>query len=624
MAYWASKPALRGGLFLLGLAALVSAVWLLFGAALPGIVHFDDKGNLSGLSSIETLDAAWHWALEGIAGPGGRPLALASFALQYYQWPNPAPLLAWNIAIHAVNALLVLWLSVLVLQRMGAGQGRPLAAGFLVAAIWAVLPLLNTSVLFIVQRMTLLSATFVLVGLVAYLKLRASADAPWLRQAGALLVLAVCGVLALLAKESGALIVVYALVLELLLSRQTPQRKLTLAAWALIFANLLLLATLLRYARWGEATELQRGYTMLDRLGSQGLLLLVYLKGLFLPVAADLNPFRFEYFLRDQANVRWGIAIWLVLMLLPVFAWMRRWHLLALVLAWFFFGHLMESSWLGLEPYFAHRNYLPALSLVFALVCWVFSRTGNAKLWRTGLVMYTAALASVTWMNTSLWSNRVLAAEIWAMQEPTSIRAALNLGYELERTQGIGMAQHYLDRFMLEQTDSVGLRLQSLISACSMDPETDHSQLVDNVKHAIQTLPYEGWATDLVEKLLETTRIHACAGVSMDQVAEIASAFLGRPVYQFSRPTVHNLLSVLGVIAAQRGHSIEAMNFFMRALEHSMSYGIAGFHLALSQQQGDVASIKALQALMKSADVPKGTSTAEWQELRSRVDAAAQ
>ena len=624
MAYWASKPALRGGLFLLGLAALVATVWLLFGAALPGIVHFDDKGNLSGLSSIHTFDAAWHWALEGIAGPGGRPLALVSFALQYYQWPDPAPLLAWNIAIHAVNVLLVLWLSVLVLHRISEGSGRQLAIGFLVATIWAVLPLLNTSVLFIVQRMTLLSASFVLVGLVAYLKLRASTDVPWLRQSIALLVLAVCGVLAVLAKESGALIVVYALVLELLLSRQTPQRKLALAAWALIFANLLLLVALLRYASWGEATELQRGYVMLDRLGSQGLMLLVYLKGLFFPVAADLNPFRFEYFLRDQANVRWGIIIWFVLMSLPVFAWVRRWYLLALVLAWFFFGHLMESSWLGLEPYFAHRNYLPALGLVFALVFWVFSRIGSTKLWRTGLVVYAVVLASVTWMNTSLWGNRVLAAEIWAIQEPKSTRAALNLGYELERTQGIGIAQHYLDRFMHEQTDSVGLRLQSLISACSMDPETDHAQLVDDVKQAIQTLPYEGWATDLVEKLLDITRIHTCTGVSMDQVAEITLTFLSRPAYQFSRPTVHNLLSALGVIAAQREHPIEAMNFFIKALEHSMSYGIAGFYLALAQQQGDVASIRALQALMKNADVPKGTSAAEWQELRSRVDAAAQ
>ena len=624
MADWASKPALRGGLFLLSLAALVAAVGLLFAAALPGIVHFDDKGNLSGLSSIETLGAAWRWALEGIAGPGGRPLALASFALQYYQWPNPAPLLAWNIAIHTINALLVLWLSVLVLQRMGVGQCRALAAGFWVATLWAVLPLLNTSVLFIVQRMTLLSATFVLVGLVAYLKLRASVNAPWWHQAGALLVLAVCGVLALLAKESGALIVVYALVLELLLSRHTPQRKLPLAAWALAGANLLLLAALLRYAHWGEATEMQRGYAMPDRLGSQGLMLLVYLKGLFLPVAADLNPFRFEYFLRDQANVRWGIAIWLALMLLPVFAWLRRWYVLALVLAWFFFGHVMESSWLGLEPYFAHRNYLPALGLVFALVCWVLSKKSNARLWRTGLALYTAVLASVTWMNTSLWGNRALAAEIWAIQEPKSIRAALNLGYELERTQGLGVAQHYLDRVMHEHRDSVGLRLQSLISACTLEPDTDHSPLVDNVKHSIQTLPYEGWATDLVKDLLDITQKNTCRGVSLEQVAEIASAFLDKPVYRFSRPTVHNLLLALGTITMQRGHRTEAMDFFMQALEHSMSYAIAGVYLALAQQQGDVVSIRALQALMKNAAVPKGTSAAEWQELRSRVDEAAQ
>lgn len=620
MADWVSKPALRGGLFLLSLAALVAAVGLLFGAALPGIVHFDDKGNLSGLSSIETLDAAWQWALEGIAGPGGRPLALASFALQYYQWPNPAPLLAWNIAIHAINALLVLWLSVLVLLRMGAGQGRALVAGFWVATIWAVLPLLNTSVLFIVQRMTLLSATFVLAGLVAYLQLRTDQNVSWLRQAYALLVLSVCGALAFLAKESGALIVVYALVLELLISKSDQQRKMTLAAWFLIFINLLLLIALLRYAHWSDAAKLQRGYMMQDRLGSQGLMLLVYLKGLFVPVAADLNPFRFEHFLRDGANVRWGVGLWLVLMCSPVLLWLRRWHLLALALAWFFFGHLMESSWLRLEPYFAHRNYLPALGLIFALVYWVICRTGNAKLWCAGLVLYTAVLASVTWINTSLWGNRALAAEIWAMQEPQSVRAALNLGYELERTQGLGVAQHYLDRFVHEQKDSIGLRLQSLVSACRIAPDVDHSELVNNAKHAIQTLPYEGWATDLVEKLLDAVLVQGCTGVSTEQVAAIASAFLDHPAYQFSDPIVHNLLSVLGIISAQSGNPEAALDFFRKALEHSMSYGVASFYLALAQQQGDVASIKVLKNLMDSAEVPNGISDSEWKELLSRIN----
>ncbi len=55
-----------------------------------------------------------------------------------------------------------------------------------------------------------------------------------------------------------------------------------------------------------------------------------------------------------------------------------------------------------------------------------------------------------------------------------------------------------------------------------------------------------------------------------------------------------------------------------------MSHGIAEFYLALAQQQGDVTSVRALQVLMKHAAVPKGTSAAKWQELRSRVDEAAQ
>lgn len=619
------KPASAGGLLIFhvaGLAGLIAGVWILFATALPGILQFDDKANLSGLARIRDWESGWRWIRDGNAGPTGRPLSLATFALQYAAWPDPAPLLRWNIALHLLNALLVLWLSMLVGCRLWWQQGQQFTIGLMVALTWAVLPFLNTSVLFIVQRMTLLSATFTLAGLIAYLKLRGPADASWLRQTAALLALGACGMLALLAKESGALIVVYVLVLELLVLESGGRRRLSPSALLLIIANAVLLLALLRYARWEENTQLTRGYDMPDRLGSQGLMLLVYLKGLFLPLGSDLNPFRFDQLLRSGGGMRWGIAVWLLLMAAPVFVWLRGWRLAALALGWFFYGHIMESGWLSLEPYFAHRNYLPAIGLVFAICAGVFSLRNSTWLWRGAYVLYVVALALVTWMNTSLWGNRMLAAEIWAREEPQSIRAALNLGYELERTQGLGAAQQYLDRFIEQGRDSTGLRLQSLVSACTLDPETDHSKLVHSTTHAIQTLPYEGWATDQMEKLLEKVQSHRCTGVRLDQVAQIAHAFLGRAAYQSSKPVVHNLLSVLGFIALDQGHPREALDFFMQALEKSMSYSIAGLCLHLARSQDDVETIRNLQSLAAKSAAPRGVTPKEWQALRGRIAAA--
>lgn len=623
MSSTASKPACKGGFFLACFAttiALVACIWLIFQPALPGIVHFDDLGNLTGLSTITDPASAWRWTQEGRAGPFGRPLALATFALQYYEWPRPEAFLLWNIALHIINALLVLWLAVLVAQRSGESATRQLAIGFCVALTWAVLPFLNTSVLFIVQRMALLSSTFVLAGLIAYLKCRSALRASWLSQMTGILALAGFGVLALLAKESGALIVIYALVLELSLLAIARERRPTLSLSLLFLSSLLLIAGLTPHAIWHACAELTRGFDLPQRLGSQGVLLPGYLKSLFLPRASDLNPFRFEFLLRDTPNLQWGIAIWLLLMASPPLAWWRGWKMAALALAWFFYGHVMESGWVNLEPYFAHRNYLPSVGLVFALVYALFAIRNGAKLWRGLLAAYMLLLMVLTWMNTSLWGNRMLAAEVWAMEQPRSVRAALNLAYGLERTDGVGVAQQYLDRFVLEGRDSVGLRLQGLVTACTLDPATDHSDKLRSVKHAIDTLPYEGWATDILEKLMDTVRKQNCMGVSTDQVAEIAASFLAQPAYQCSRPTVHNMLWLIGLVAMENGDRQRAMDFYLRGLKESPTYSMAAYYLDLAIQQENRAAIGELQVVLKNATVPRGVTNDEWRKLLGRVD----
>ncbi len=563
--------------------------------------------------------SAWRWVREGYAGPFGRPLALASFALQFYEWPHPEAFLRWNIALHVINALLVFWLTVLVARRMGETAKRQVTIGFCVAFTWAALPLLNSSVLFIVQRMALLASTFVLAGLVAYMKCRGALRASSLRQLAALGVLGSFGVLALLAKESGALIVIYALILELGLLVIAKERRPTLAAVALLLATIGLIAGLTPHALWHACTELTRGFDVVQRLGSQGALLPVYLKGLFLPRAADLNPFRFEFLLSDMPNLQWGIAVWVVLMVSPLVAWWRGWRLAALALAWFFLGHIMESGWVNLEPYFAHRNYQPALGLVFALVYGAFAIREGAKLWFGVLVAYMILLAGSTWMNTSLWGNRSLAGEIWSMEQPRSVRAILNLAYDVERTQGAGQAQVLLDRFVAEERDSVGLRLQGLITACTLEPGTDHSEKLRAVKKSIATLPYEGWTPDLVEKLMEAVRKQDCKGVPTDEVAELASAFLNRPAYQCNRAIVHNMLWVIGLVAMEHGDTQTAMGFYLKGLQESPTYAMASFYLDMATQEGDKAAIEELGTLLKKAPAPRGVTQAEWQELRARV-----
>ena len=382
--------------------------------ALPGIVHFDDRANLSALSSISNIDSALEWMQSGIAGPLGRPFSLATFALQYYNWPDSRAFLVWNIAIHCINALLGFWLFLLIGKRLGWRFSRNIQVAWLAALLWASMPFLNSSVLFLVQRMSLLSTTWILIGLISYLKIRGDAQAPGYRQWGALATMGFAGILSMLSKESGAMIVIYTLILEIAILHLAKIRRTSQAFWALTLACVILLAMLSGHAEWTYCTEITRGFDVWQRLGSQGIMLLVYIKGLFLPTLAELNPFRFhsDGIFRE---IQWlGITTWFGLMATPGLLWLFGQRTAALVAAWFFFGHVMESGWVALEPYFAHRNYVPAIIPAFALVSWTFNQVNNSRIKRSGLILYIALATILKWMNASLWGDRELAGEIWA------------------------------------------------------------------------------------------------------------------------------------------------------------------------------------------------------------------
>ena len=159
---------------LIGFGAVLAFAWFCYQPAISGAFQLDDYVNLGGLAEVEDTASAIEFMFSGIAGPTGRPLALASFALQAEQWTQgPSAFLRVNILIHLVNAaLLAAFLYQLSIQRAVARYEAALVATA-AASLWVLMPLLVTASLLIVQRMTTLSAMFMLLGLNGYLYSRA-------------------------------------------------------------------------------------------------------------------------------------------------------------------------------------------------------------------------------------------------------------------------------------------------------------------------------------------------------------------------------------------------------------------------------------------------------------------
>ena len=162
---------------LLALLALFSGYALLVWPALSGPFIFDDFPNLQNIAILNngiSFERIREYLAAFIGSPG-RPLAALSFLLNATQWPtDPYSFKVTNLLIHLINGgllygLLRQW------QRAAPMLPQHQAWPLLVVAIWLFHPLQLSAQMLVVQRMTLLSASFSLIGLWAYTALLARA-----------------------------------------------------------------------------------------------------------------------------------------------------------------------------------------------------------------------------------------------------------------------------------------------------------------------------------------------------------------------------------------------------------------------------------------------------------------
>jgi len=108
-----------------------------------------------------------------------------------------------------------------------------------------------------------------------------------------------------------------------------------------------------------------------------------------------------------------------------------RQPLVSLGILWFFTGHLMESTFIGLELVHEHRNYLADYGIILAITALV----AQLPLRRLGTVIRIATPAVflilfsyTTWVRATQWSDVVSQAVYEARHHPQSYRAVFAAG----------------------------------------------------------------------------------------------------------------------------------------------------------------------------------------------------
>ncbi|MBF0172220.1 MAG: hypothetical protein HQL83_02115 [Magnetococcales bacterium] len=575
-------------LFLLCMVATGALLW----PGLPGSFLLDDNANLGGLSAIKKDPSIYSWAsflVEGRSGPGGRSLSLLTFALQYASWPEfPIDFKLFNLLLHLFNGLLAFGLITILGRLSGWSEFWSRGLALLAPAIWMLHPIQVSSVFYVVQRMTLLSGTFVLVGILVYLKGRewmlAEGEHATSRQNRGLFLcggaIVVGGLLAALAKENGALLPLFILVVETTLLRHRPWPE-RFKGWRMAgLHGPWILMCLYLAATWNHLAGhyASRPYSVGERLLTEGRIVTEYLRQILLPQINRLGLFHDDYpishGLTQPVSTLWSLLF--LLSLAGAALWLRRtqgW--ISFGILWFFTGHLLESTFLPLELYFEHRNYLPLLGITFIIAGGLLQVYRHAQTMRARILtlllggVIVVPLGLLSREESMLWGQPFRQALVWAEENPESMRALLNWGNVLYAVDLVDTAQELLDHYSVLHPEDPSAQLVKLKVLCD---HPDKPIVVDDTfirEVSRKQVGNKATIMGILEFTLSAFEQKRCPSIPPERYLELLLGFLDNP--SFGGPITKSSLHLLtGRVYAILGNLNAAMEQFDRSQEYDL------------------------------------------------------
>lgn len=584
------KQSFWRSLLCIGAIVFATAVFL---PGKSGPFIFDDYSNLLDNSYVkvtaldtETLSQA-AYSLE--AGPFRRPVAMVSFALNHYwagSFRSAAPYKLTNIAIHALNGLLVFWLVQLVLARLGQIKQPPgspahvvvwLAAA--VSVLWVVHPIQISTVLYVVQRMTELSALFTLLALVCYLKARQGILyrkpwATWLLVIGPVLF----GLLGMLSKENALILPLLIFSLEFTLyANEWPWNR-----WKLLSTHtkqvvwltfgLLLIAALISSILYAWPSYSYRRFTMVERVLTEARVLVFYLSLILIPRIDRFGHQHDDIELSTSLLTPWTTLPAIVIhAALLIFALVirKRQPLIALGIFWFYVSHLLESSIFALEIAYEHRNYLAVLGPILVIVGLVELARKKFS-WRLARWLTPAIavmFAAIALLRATQWADHNSFYRYEAMHHPNSARIQVGLSILLEAQGQYTEAMRAIRRAVEIEPNEAGYWLQLNLIAARLKielPKEDDEKLVELLKSGplsatvVLALQHtagclETWCQSLQRRLEEWAQTILARGVNAPQ---------DKSFYRY----------LMGLSAGAQGRTNSAIEYFHLSYNEDQSF----------------------------------------------------
>lgn len=550
------------------LLCLLCVTYFIYSQGLGGALYYDDFGPLSGLANISDMQAKWSYVLGDISGPLGRPISMLSFLLNKDDWPNSVHnILHFNVILHCVNAGLVFFLCKLLVV-LGSNKGRDAGwPALLASGIWMLSPLLVSTSLIAVQRMAGLSAFFVLTGLISYLVcFLFYAEKVKLQLIMQAFFVGLFTVLAMLSKENGVLLPVFALVVELVLLRDSEQASKFRVVRIIAFSICLLIV--FGYIISGFATAeqdyLHRSYSIVERLLTQPVILLDYLRMAFLPDIFSYSPFHdnYQYF---SSVMQWQVFVSIAALSVFValaFFLQNKYKFFCFAVFWFLAAHLLESTSVSLELFFEHRNYVALIGPCLAIAVGISEiPVRYQSLTKIITSLYFCLLGFSSYQVASIWGEPQVAGKIWFESAKGSARAAEHYAIQLLEANEPEQAYLVLQRQAENCSDCIGSQIQAMQLSCKYGDTSKTDMYYQRALDLSGYVKNLGSAPSSLAALMRAVNERSCTHVDLDDLERLNLAVLPNT----SGSVRLTLLVNLHQIAHEKNDTLASIDYLRQA-----------------------------------------------------------
>ncbi|HEB86632.1 MAG TPA: tetratricopeptide repeat protein [Gammaproteobacteria bacterium] len=593
---------------------------LIYSPGLHGPFLLDDYPNIIKNEAVHIQNLSFvtlHQAANSlISGILGRPLAAISFAFNYYlshDANNPYGFKLFNVVIHTLNGLLIFWFLRLLFLRLQAHPAQPLKAftrhssitllAGLTALLWVCHPIQLTSVLYVVQRMTSMAALFMLLALIAYLKARTAQQtrAKWIW----LVTIPVWSVLALLSKETGFLLPLYILILELVLfPKASPWKywpELKPYFRGMILAGVGLLAVLLIAAavHYSLPGYQYRDFTLMQRLLTEARVLVFYIGQILIPRLSSFGLYHDDFSLSHTLLQPWTTlpaVLSITALLLLALLTLRRQPLLSLGLLWFFTSHALESTVYPFELIYEHRNYLASLGILFIIIqalLWLETQYRDKRIWLLMPILILVFAISTT-IRSYEWRDLPSLLLAHVENHPESSHAWASLSNVYVKNNNYKEAIASLDRAILLDPREPGYYIYLYMNITHLGlplPEIEKNRIIE----AIRSNPQTTMLTSVFDKM------NRCIDSSCKDLQNIYEVWLRAALSVMNSPRFRYYLGNNLAAQGKLKKGLKYINLSIKQAPHHLSPYIGRIDVLL--KQGNINEAKKTYNTLKSMSI---------------------